>query len=117
MKTVTFKEAKGLCDLRTATSHHITSLPPLKGTAHLDLYLLDRERQRLERELSRMEMRRRRINSLLEEIRKKMERLNESALQGHGLLNSHSTERAAGKQGAPAKRDGHGKWKRMAVEY
>jgi hypothetical protein len=115
MKSVT--EAKGLCDLRTATSHHITSLPPLKGTAHLDLYLLDRERQRLERELSRIEMRRGRINSLLEDIKKKMERLNESAVQGHGLLNSRSTERAAGKQGAPAKRDGHGKWKRMAVEY
>jgi hypothetical protein len=115
MKSVT--EAKGLCDLRTATSHHITSLPPLKGTAHLDLYLLDRERQRLERELSRIEMRRRRISNLLEDIKKKMESLNESALQGHGSLNSHSTERAAGKQGAPAKRDGHGKWKRMAVEY
>ena len=116
MKDVT--EAKGLCDLRTATSHHITSLPPLKGTAHLDLYLLDRERQRLEQELSRMEMRSRRIHSLLEEIRKKMERLNESAVQGHGLLNGHSTERAAaGKQGVPAKRDGHGKWKKMAVEY
>jgi hypothetical protein len=117
MKNVTEAKAKGLVDLRTATSHHITSLPPLKGTAHLDLYLLDRERQRLEQELSRMEMRGRRINSLLEEIRKKMERLNESALKGHGLLNGHSTEHTAGKQGAPAKRDGHGKWKKMAVEY
>jgi hypothetical protein len=117
MKNVTEAKAKGLVDLRTATSHHITSLPPLKGTTHLDLYLLDRERQRLEQELSRMEMRGRRINSLLEEIRKKMERLNESAEQGHGLLDSHSTERAAGKLGAPAKRDGHGKWKKMAVEY
>lgn len=115
MKSVT--EAKGLCDLRTATSHHITSLPPLKGTAHLDLYLLDRERQRLEKELSRMEMRSRRINSLLQDIKKKMEGLNESAQQGHGLLNSHSTERTKGKQGAPAKRNGHGKWKKMAVEY
>ena len=115
MKSVT--EVKGLGDLRTATSHHITAMPSLKGTAHLDLYLLDMERQRLEKELSCVEMRRRRINSLLEDIKKKMERLNESALQGHGLLNGHSTERAAGKQGAPAKRDGHGKWKRMAVEY
>ena len=117
MKNVTEAKAKGLCDLRTATSHHITSLPPLKGTAHLDLYLLDRERQRLEKELSRMEMRSRRIYSLLEEIRKKMERLNKSAVNGHGLLNSHSTESAAGRQGRPDKRDGHGKWKKMAVEY
>jgi hypothetical protein len=115
MKSVT--GIKGLGDLRTATSHHITAMPSLKGTAHLDLYLLDMERQRLEKELSCVEMRRRRINSRLEEIKKNMERLNESAAQGHSLLNSHSTERAAGKQGAPAKRDGHGKCKMMSVEY
>jgi len=115
MKSVT--GIKGLGDLRTATSHHITAMPSLKGTAHLDLYLLDMERQRLEKELSCVEMRRRRINSRLEEIKKNMERLNESAAQGHGLLNSHFTERAEGKQGAPAKRDGHGKCKMMSVEY
>jgi hypothetical protein len=118
MKGVT--EARGLGDLRTATSHHITAMPSLKGTAHLDLYLLDMERQRLEKELSCVEMRRRRINSRLEEIKKNMERLNDTAAQGHSLhslLNSHSTERAAGKQGATAKRDGHGKCKMMSVEY
>jgi len=115
MKSVT--GLKGLGDLRTATSHHITAMPSLKGTAHLDLYMLDMEKQRLEKELSRAEMCRRRVNSRLEEIKKNMERLNESALQGHSLLNSHSTERAAGKQGATAKRDGHGKCKMMSVEY
>ena len=115
MKSVT--GLKGLGDLRTATTHHITALPSLKGTTHLDLYMLDMEKQRLEKELSNVEMRRRRVNSRLEEIRKNIERLNESALQGHSFLNSRSTERAAGKQGATAKRDGHGKWKMMSVEY
>jgi hypothetical protein len=77
MRSVT--DARGLGDLRTAITSRIHAKPPRKGTAHLDLYLLDMERQRLEKELARLERRRERIQGHLAEIAKAMAKLGQEA--------------------------------------
>ena len=67
--------AKGLGELRTVTTHHITAKPPRKGTTYLDIFVLSMERQRLEQELVSIERRRKRILNRLAEAQKAMEKL------------------------------------------
>lgn len=114
MKNIT--EIKSLGDIRSATSHHITGMPSLKGTAYLDLYLLDREKQRLETELSRMELRKKRIETRLGEIRNNMEDLNKTALKEHSLLNTTQNP-VPGRRELSARQRGHRQWSKLAVEY
>ena len=108
--------AKGLGELRTATTHHIPSKPPRKGTTYLDLFALSMEKQRLEQELAGIERRRKRIFDRLAEAQSSMEK----------LVNAAQQERAA--QSSPAKSDtgqrassiqqhGERQWKKMSVEY
>ena len=116
MKSVT--ELKSLGDIRTATSHHIASKPPLKGSTHLDIYLLDKERQRLEKELSGLEVRGRRILERLGEIRKAMDMLKQKAEEAEQerLADGHPTATEV-KQPAPASQSSHRQWKKMTLSY
>jgi len=114
MKSVT--ETKSLGDIRTATSHHISAKPPLKGTAYLDLYLLDKEKQRLEKQLFCMGQRQRRINERLSEIRKGMEKMAEAA-QEEQKVNQPAVTIASGEQVAPVRQHEGRQWKKMAMDY
>lgn len=114
MKNVT--EIKSLGDMRTATSHHITAKPPLKGTTYLDLYLLDKEKQRLEKELFQLAQRQRRINERLTEIAKSMDKLAEAA-QEEQKIERPSATTATGKQAATIQQDKGRQWKTMALQY
>ena len=66
MKRVT--HVKGLQHLPTATSRRVAAKPPQSGTVHLDMYLLDMERQRLEQELAHLDDRRGRISERIGRI-------------------------------------------------
>lgn len=111
------RRARGLSDLRTAISHHIRSNPPQKSTTHLELYLLDKERQRLETELSHLWHRQGRIDERLGEIRRARESLERAAADGEargGDPALASTDpNGPGRDSGP----GSGKWRRMTVEY
>ena len=106
--------AKGLGELRTVTTHHITSKPPRKGTTYLDIFVLSMERQRLEQELVSIERRRKRILSRLAEAQSAMEK----------LMNDAQQEKVAGSSAEPVaalqstkEPSGEQQWKRMAVDY
>ena len=115
MKDVT--SAKGLSDLRTAITTRVHAKPPQKGTAHLDLYLLSKERQRLEKELARLEQRQRRIQEHLAEIRQAMGTL-EQETERERSSEDPSTDIGAGeKQPAPASQYGQRRWKKMPLDY
>jgi len=112
---------KGLSDLRTATTSRIHAKPPQKGTEYLNLYLLDKEAQRLEKELAGLEQRQRRIWAHLAEIRKAMETLEMEARQATSpQASSHLTPSPPGPAALPSQliRDRQQPlWKKMAVEY
>jgi len=115
MRDVT--NAKGLNDLRTALTTRVHAKPPQKGTAHLDLYLLGKEKQRLEKELARLEQRQRRIQVHLAEIRQAMATLEQEAERERSPDNP-STDLAGGKrEPAPASQYGRRRWKKMTVDY
>ena len=114
MKDVT--NAKGLSDLRTASTHHVPSKPPRKGTTYLDLYSLSMERQRLEKELSRLEQRKKRFAERLGEIQRAMEKLEQTAQQERAALMS-SAKLDGEQQMASSEQLGGRQWKKMAVDY
>ena len=115
MRDVT--NAKGLGDLRTAITNRVHAKPPQKGTAHLDLYLLSKEKQRLEKELTRLEQRQKRIQEHLTEIRQMMSTLEQEA-ECERSLDNPSTDLAEGKnESAPASQYSQRQWKKMTFEY
>jgi len=73
MKGVTHTRRLG--DLRTSISSHTRSVPPQEGATHLEVYLLDKERHRLETERVMLVKRQRRIEGRLEEIREEVDNL------------------------------------------
>lgn len=115
MKDVT--EVRSLSDIRTATSHHIAAKPPLKGTACLDLYLLDREKGRLEKELSRLQVRQKRVHERLGEIRKAMATLEKEAERERPSDDPSSDISTGGRQPSPATQHGQGRWRKVILDY
>ncbi len=107
--------AKGLDELRTATTHHIAAKPPRKGTNYLDLFALSMERQRLCQSLTGIERQRKHILDRLADIQKAMEKLMNEAQQER-LTESSSVESASVPQ--PIKKpSGERPWKKMTVAY
>jgi len=105
--------ARGLSDLRTATTSRIHAKPPQKGAEYLNLYLLDKESQRLGTELSVLEHRRKRIQAHLMEIRKAMATVGTGPLRPERVLISEAVVLES-----PLERGGqHGPWKKMSVDY
>lgn len=115
MKDVT--SAKGLSDLRTALTTRVRAKPPQKGTAHLDLYLLGKEKQRLEKELAGLEQRQRRIQAHLAEIRQEIATLEQETERERSSKDPSADLGAGGKQPAPASQYGQRPWKKMTVDY
>ena len=107
--------AKGLGELRTVTTHHITSKPPRKGTTYLDIFVLSMERQRLEQELVSIERRRKRILNRLAEAQSAMEKLMNDAQQ-EKAAESSSAEPVAVLQ-STKEPSGEQQWKKMTVDY
>ena len=115
MKDVT--SAKGLSDLRTALTTRVHAKPPQKGTAHLDLYLLGKEKQRLEKELARLEQRQGRIHVHLAEIRQAMATLEQETERERSSDDPSMEIGTVEKQPAPASQYGQRRWKKMTVDY
>lgn len=110
-------ELKGLSDLRTALTTRVHSKPPQKGTAHLDLYLLSKEKQRLEKELAHLERRQRRIQEHLSEIRQAMGTLEQEAERERSSEDPATDIGGGEKQTAPASQYGPRQWKKMTLNY
>lgn len=73
MRSIT--QLKSLGDLRTTISTHARSTPRLKGSTYLEVYLLDKEKQRLEAELTYLGKRQGRIEGRMGEIRENRNKL------------------------------------------
>lgn len=76
---ISITQIKSLGDMRTTISTHARSAPRQQGSTYLEVYLLDKERQRLETELSMLAKRQRRVEARLGEISKAVERLKAQA--------------------------------------
>ena len=108
--------AKGLGEIRTVTTHHITSKPPRQGTTYLDIFVLSMERQRLEQELVSIERRRKRILNRLADAQSAMEKLMNEAQEDRAIQGS-SAEPAPTVQLSAKTEPEERQWKKMTVNY
>ncbi len=108
--------AKGLEDLKTVTTHHISSKPPRKGTTYLDLFTLSMERQRLEQELAGIERRRKRVLNRLADVGSAMEKMMNEAQPDKSAENSSPDPVTVLQSAAKEPCEGR-QWKKMTVNY
>ncbi len=120
----------GLHKLRTMVSAKKRSIPRVQSSTYLDLYMMNKEKERLLKESERVGMRDTGIKKRLEEIDLEMNRLQEvdPVLSGKGSESSSSSRSepfdfAQGKlrrttESAYTQRDGVKKeWKKMSLNY
>ena len=105
-------DAKGLRHLPTATTRRIAAKPPQSGTTYLDMYLLDKEKLRLEQELAHLDDRRvlivDRITEIVEEMARHRQVADQMVTDGAG---------ARADQHHPSNGQAHRRWKTMPVGY
>lgn len=116
MKDVT--GARGLRHVKTATTRHLHTKPPLRGTSYLEMFLLGKEKQRLEQELAHLEDRRGRIQGQLAEIAQALTRLEQAAQsEGPGRASESTGSKDATIPVGQLLESGHSPWKTMTVGY
>ena len=106
---------RGVNDVRTALSARLRAAPAQKGTVHRGLYLLGTEKQRLEKEITRLERQQRRVEQRLKETLEaiaKMQEKTQAEIQGSETAPDAG---ARNKRAAAPKRTGQ--WSTMPVEY
>jgi hypothetical protein len=102
-------DVSGLREIRSLHSTGKRGIPRVQSSAYLDLYVLEREKERLEKEAALLDKRNRTILKRLADIQRQTETLEKSA----SLTGGRSNEREKG-----AKRDSPGrKWRTSPLNY
>lgn len=104
---------KGLHVLRTMHSTKKRSIPRIQSSTYLDLYMLNKEKERLIKENERLCMRKDAIKKRLEEIDLEMNRLQEAEAIVKASSNDSSSGRQTFTQRSAAKKE----WKKMPLNY
>ena len=102
-------DISGLRNIRSMHSTSQRSIPKNQSSAYLDLYMLRKEKERLEKEDTMLEKRKAGIQKKLEDIKKEMEVLESSAQQEMGW---QAGQREVVKEETQKK-----KWKKMGLSY
>lgn len=98
-------ELSGLREIRTMHSSKKRSIPRVQSSTYLDLYMLRKEKDRLEKEMCNLDKRRKSIQKRLDEINAEMDKL-QKAEPRKPKGNPESFEKPSGKD-----------WKTMALNY
>ena len=99
---------RGIHEMKTLQSSKKRSLPKVQTSSYLDLYVFERERERLEKEAARLQMRNKQVEMRLEEINKNMQNLWKDSEKG----NSCPKPKDAG-----LKKEKPKDWKKMSLNY
>lgn len=103
---------KGLHMLRTMHSVKKRSIPRIQSSAYLDMYMLNKEKERLVKEDQRLGMRNTVVKKRLGEIDLEMNRLQRTEDVAKTSENLHSPVRAFTRKNGVRK-----EWKKMALNY
>lgn len=98
-------ELSGLREIRTMHSGKKRSIPRVQSSAYLDLYMLRKEKDRLEKESYILEKRKKGIQKRIDEISAEMDKL-EKAEAKRGEAKPERLRIPSGKE-----------WKRMPLKY
>jgi len=104
-------QVKGLRDVRTTISTQVRACPRTKGSTYLEVYRLDKEKQRLEMVLLAMAKQQQRINRRLGEIREAVARL----MDGQKEVAAAPRKRTA--RGHSEAKEAGPRWKKLTLGY
>lgn len=107
-------EIKGLQETRTMHSIVKRSIPRMQSSIYLDLYVLKKEKERLEKEDSRLDMRKKNIKKRLDEIILEMEKLGGLEKEGHSTNDAGIRVENAKKGDLKKEKK---EWKTMTLNY
>ncbi len=102
-------DISGLRNIKSMQTTDRRSRPRVASSAHLDLYMLGKEKERLENEDVLIDKRKAGIQKKLDDIRKEMEVL-------EGLCRQEKAQQACNKEIANEESQGK-KWKKLALSY
>jgi len=103
---------KGLHTLRTMVSAKKRSIPRVQSSAYLDLYMMNKEKERLLKESERLGLRNTIIGKRLEKIDSEVNKLQEAVPTVKTSGNTSSSERAYTQRNGIKK-----EWKKMTLNY
>ncbi len=103
---------KGLHSARTIHSTRKRSIPRIQSSPYLDLYMLNKEKERLVKEDQRLSMRKDAIKKRLEEIDLEMNKIEESGAAERANRQAGSLEHAS-TEGNDIKKE----WKKLRLNY
>jgi len=105
---------RGLHVVRTMHSTKRRSIPRIQSSAYLDLYMLNKEKERLIKENERLCMRSDTIRKRLEEIDLEMNSLQEVP---QGGIKASDNESSSGRQTFTQRNGAKKEWKKMPLNY
>ena len=108
--------AKGLSELKTASTRHVHASQPRKGENYLDMFALSKEKLRLEQELSAAERRSKRILDRLTDVQNDMDKLVGGKKQVKAEQSS-PVEPDADEPVAASEQPQERQWKKMPIDY
>jgi len=89
----TVSELKGVQDITTSVSKGMRAIPGGEDRYYLDLYLLQKERERLAKEIASVKKRRLHLGMKVSQIDEEMAEKGEKALQDMTILSAESPEK------------------------
>lgn len=98
-------EISGLRSIKSMHSSGKRSIPRVQSSAYLDLYMLRKEKDRLEKEIYILDRRKRDIQKKLDEVNKQMDKLQQAEAEGK--------ERVVREFGKPPEKE----WEKIALKY
>lgn len=98
-------ELSGLREVRTMHSSKKRSIPRVQSSAYLDLYMLRKEKDRLEKEIYILDKRKKSMQKRMDEIDAEMKKLGEAETRRR-QTNPEGFKRSPAKD-----------WKTMAIKY
>ena len=102
-------DVKSLRDIRSLRSTAKRAIPRVQSSAYLDLYILEKEKERLEKEATLLERRSMAVLKRLEDIQQQAESLEKSASLTEGQKGEEKRET---KRGGPGR-----KWRTVSLNY
>jgi hypothetical protein len=103
----------GVHTIRTMISTKKHAIPKIKSSTYLDLYMLNKEKERLLKEAERLDLRNIVIKKRLEEIRLGMDKLLDTGAVSEAKEGKKNPARRVSNQKKEVKKE----WKKMPLNY
>jgi len=114
------RSLRGVQDIKTGRSERIHSVPRRDDNYYLDLFLLKKERERLEKEVAWVDKKRKRVQDTRKDVQKRIAALEEKVLEGMSILQRPPPDRASrpeGKESAGSDEQQGKKLTKMTLDY